>query len=380
MEELLVRIGELAPLFKQSAAEAERLARLPKQMVRALVRYGMFRLWVPKKCAGFELDLPEALEVFEAAARLDGSTGWAVMVGAHGGLLASCVDGVTANSLFARPEAVIASAVAPEGRALRVGGGYRVTGCWHYVTGAPYATSFLANCIVMDGGTLAFGENGRPLTRAVLLDASQVTIVPSWDATGLRGTGSDDFEVRDVLVPEQRTFVLPNTAARESGALYRMNLSTVMELSIVAVALGIVRHVLDEFAALAQRKSMHGGSLAEDPGVQARYAESRATWGLIKAGVESLSRRIWRDALATRVPSQVEVGEVTASCALSIAKLRASVSELMALAGMNAIQPDSEPARAWRDLQALAAHSAVSPRSLTAIGATLLAASESLGR
>jgi two-component flavin-dependent monooxygenase len=159
-----------------------------------------------------------------------------------------------------------------------------------------------------------------------------------------------------------------------------MNLSTVMELSIVAVALGIVRHVLDEFAVLAQRKSTHGALLAEDPGVQARYAESSATWGLVKAGVESLSRRIWRDALATRVPSQLEVGEVTASCALSIAKLRGSVSELMALAGMNAIQPDSELARAWRDLQALAAHSAVSPRSLTAIGATLLAASESLGR
>ena len=46
---------------------------------------------------------------------------------------------------------------------------------------------------------------------------------------------------------------------------------------------------------------------------------------------------------------------------------------------MNAIQPDSELARAWRDLQALAAHGAVSPRHLTTIGATLLAVSEPLG-
>jgi alkylation response protein AidB-like acyl-CoA dehydrogenase len=374
VEEILVRLGELAPLLCQSAAEAERLARLPKLMVRSLLRAGLFRLWVPKKCAGFELDLPEALEVFEAAARLDGSIGWAVMIGTQGGLFASHVDAVTANSLFARPDAVIASAMAPEGRAVRVDGGYRVTGCWHYATGAPYATTFLANCLVGGGST--------PLTRAVLLESSQVSIVPSCDASGLRGTGSDDFEVRDVFVPEQRTFVVGQPLAREPGVLYRLPFNAVMELSIAAVALGIVRHALDEFAALARHKKAvgEGSSLGDDPSVQGRYAEARATWGLIKAGVEALARRSWRDALATRTPSHVEAGEVKAACALSVAKLRNVVSELIALVGMNAIQPESELARSWRDLQALAAHGAVSPRNLTAIGAMLLAANDSLGR
>lgn len=368
-----MRLGELAPLFSQSAAEAERLARLPKPVVRALQRYGLFRLWVPKKCAGFELELGEALEVFEAAARLDGSIGWAVMMGCQGGLFASQLDATTANSLFARPESVIATAMAPEGRAVRVEGGYRVTGCWHYVTGAPYATAFLANCIFVESGTLAFGDKGRPNTRAVLLDASQVTLVPSWDASGLRGTGSDDFEVRDVLVPEQRTC--------SPGALHRrLPLNAVTELAITAVAMGIAQHALDEFAIVTRTKKGQGGSLMEDPGVHTRYAEARATWGLIKAGVEALARRVWRDALATRTPSHVESSEVTATCALAVAKLRAAVSELVAVAGMNAIQTDSELARAWRDLQALAAHGAVSPRNLTTIGATLLAASESLSR
>lgn len=388
VEEILVRLGELAPLFRQSAEEAERLARPPKQMVRALLHYGLFRIWVPKKCAGFELDLPEALEVFEAAARLDGSAGWAVMSGSQGGLFASQVDAATANSLFARPESVIASATAPEGRAVRVADGYKVTGCWHYATGAPYATAFLANCIVVESGpmgppgTLAFGDRGRASTRAVLLDSSQVAIVPSWDASGLRGTGSDDFEARDVFVPEQRTFSLAQPSPREPGALYRLPLQAVTELSIAAVALGIVQHVLDEFAVLTRQKKMSGNGppLAGDPGVHARYAEARATWGLIKAGVDALARRVWRDALSNRTPSHIESSEVTATCALAVAKLRTAVGELIALAGMNAIQPDSELARAWRDLQALAAHAAVSPRNFTAIGATLLAASDSLAR
>jgi indole-3-acetate monooxygenase len=378
VEEVLVRLGELAPLFRQSAAEAERLARLPKAVVRSLQRYGLFRLWVPKKCAGFELDLPEALEVFAAAARLDGSVGWAVMIGSQGGLFASQVDAVTAHSLFARPESVIATAMMPEGRAVRADGGYRVTGCWHYATGAPYATTFLANCMVIERG----GAKGQPNTRAVLLESSQVSIVPSWDASGLRGTGSDDFEVRDVFVPEQRTFALAEPIPREPGALYRLPFTAVMELSIVAVALGIAQHALDEFAAMTRHKkgSVEGAPLADDPGVQARYAEARATWGLIKAGVDALSQRVWRDALAIRTASHLEASEVTAACALSVVKLRGAVSELVALAGMNAIQPDSELARAWRDLQALAAHTAVSPRNLATIGATLLAVSDSLTR
>jgi alkylation response protein AidB-like acyl-CoA dehydrogenase len=382
VEELLGRLGELAPLVRQSAAEAERLARLPKAMARALLRYGLFRLWVPRKCAGFELELPEALEIFEATARLDGSIGWAVMVGSCGGLLASQVDPVIASSVFARPETVVASGMAPEGRAVRVPGGYRVTGCWHYATGAPYATTFLANCIVMDGGTLAFGENGRPLMRAVLLEASQVSIVPAWDATGLRGTGSDDFEVRDVMVPEPRTLSLANTTLRESSALYRLPLGTVTELSITAVALGIMQHALDEFAVLTRQSKIVGdrAALADDPGVRVRYAEARATWGLIKAGMDALARRVWRDALANRTPSSIELSEVTASCTLSVAKLRGALCELMVLAGMHAVQPDCELARAWRDLQTLTAHAAVSPRNLTAIGATLLAASDSPGR
>ena len=125
---------------------------------------------------------------------------------------------------------------------------------------------------------------------------------------------------------------------------------------------------------------VEGARLADDPGVQARYAEARATWGLIKAGMDALSQRVWRDALAIRTPSHVETSEVRAACALSVVKLRSTVSELMALAGMNAIQPDSELARAWRDLQALAAHAAVSPRNLATIGATLLAVSDALAR
>jgi alkylation response protein AidB-like acyl-CoA dehydrogenase len=374
VQEILARLDELATIFRDSAAEGDRLARLPKYVVRALVQHGLFRLWIPKRCAGFELDLPEALQIYEAAARLDGSIGWAVMIGSGGGLFAAYLDASTANSIFARPEAVVAGSGAPDGRAQRERGGYRVSGCWHYASGAHYATTFTANCLVMDGGTLVFGPDGKPLVRAMAFEPPQVAILPVWDPTGLRGTGSDDFEVRDAFVPENRSFSVFTDAPREQGPLYRLPFNVLTELPITAVAVGIARHALDAFASFAHVKKIPGAGalLMSDPVVQSTFGAAHATWQLAKSLLDSLAHKAWDASRASRVLSPADLAEITGGCALSVAKLRAVIGELMALAGMTSIQPESELARAWRDLQALAAHGSISPRHLGATGAALL--------
>jgi alkylation response protein AidB-like acyl-CoA dehydrogenase len=374
VQEILARLDELAVMFRDSAAEGDRLARLPKHVVCALVQHGLFRLWIPKRCGGFELDLPEALQIYEAAARLDGSIGWAVMIGSGGGLFAAYLDAPTANSIYARPEAVVAGSGAPDGRAFRERGGYRVSGCWHYASGAHYATTFTANCLVMDGGTLVFGPDGKPLIRAMAFEAAQVAILPVWDPTGLRGTGSDDFEVRDAFVPENRSFSVFADAPRETGPLYRLPFGVLTELPVTAVAVGIARHALDLFASLAHVKKLHGTGalLMSDPVVQVTYGAAHATWQLAKSALDSLAHNAWDAVRANRPLQPHDLAEITSGCVLCVAKLRAAIGELLALTGMTAIQPESELARAWRDFQALAAHGSISPRHLGSTGALLL--------
>jgi len=374
VQEILSRLDELATVFRDSAAEGDRLARLPRYVVRALVQHGLFRLWVPKRCAGFELDLPEALQIYEAAARLDGSIGWAVMIGSGGGLFAAYLDASTANSIYARPEAVVAGSGAPDGRAIRERGGYRVSGCWHYASGAHYATTFTANCLVMDGGTLVFGADGKPLVRAMAFEAPQVAILPVWDPSGMRGTGSDDFEVRDAFVPENRSFSVFTDSPREQGPLYRIPFQVLTELPVTAVAVGIARHALDAFASLAHVKKVQGVGtlLMSDPVVQLTYGAAHATLQSAKSLLETLAHRAWDAARANRALSPTDLAEITSGCVFSVAKLRVALGELLALSGMTAIQPDSALARAWRDFQALAAHGSVSPRHLGTTGAALL--------
>src|SRR5256885_1584650 len=115
----------------------------------------------------------------------------------------------------------LAGSGAHDGRAQRERGGYRLSGCWHYASGAHYATPFTANCLVMEGGKLVYGADGKPLIRAMALEPPQVAILPVWDPTGMRGTGRDCFEVGDTVVPEARSFPVFTAQRAEPGPPYR---------------------------------------------------------------------------------------------------------------------------------------------------------------
>ena len=376
-DRLLAQLAELTPSLRAHANEADRLAQLPEQVVRTLIELRLFRLWIPRRYGGFELPLPQTLAIYEAAGRIDGSIGWAVMIGSGGGLFAAYLDPAVASEIFAPANAVIAGSGAPEGRAERVAGGYRVSGRWRYASGANYATAFTANCVVTADGSPLVDADGRPLIRAMTFTPSQVAVLPSWDTSGMRGTGSQDFEVRDVLVPDQRTFSVFTDAPREAGVLYRLPFGVLTELPITAVAVGIARHALDVFALLAKQKKPHSSdiSLADDSTVQTQYATSHARWRVIQAALYSLAEHSWRVVLSGRPPSAYELAEITASCTLCISELAVAVGDLARLAGMSAIAQGDELAKSSRDLQALAAHVAVSPRQWLSSGRALLSAS-----
>jgi indole-3-acetate monooxygenase len=371
---VLRNVGQLAPLVREHVAEADALARLPDALVRALLDAGLFRLWIPKNCGGFELSLVGALKVYEAAATLDGSLGWSVMIGSGGGLFAAYLEPGAAREMFAKPNAVIAGSGAPLGRAERVRDGYVVSGRWPYASGAHYATTFTANCVLTEGGVETSSDDGSPKIRAMSFDPSQVAILPTWNSHGMRGTGSHDFVVKDAFVPEQRTFSVFTDAPHEPGTLYRLPFGVLTELPVAAVALGIARHAIDAFAGLARAKKRYSSDapLASDPAVQLQYARSHARWSAEQASLYAAAASIWHVAVMGRTPNAAELAEVTARCVVGVSELQRLVADLAALAGMNATATTDEFARAARDLQTLAAHTSVSPSHLASTGAMLL--------
>jgi len=335
--EIIARLEALAPRVQAEAEAADRLARLPEDVMRELKAMRAFRLWIPERYGGLELELPETLRIYEAAARIDGSVGWAVMIGAGGGLFAACLEPDTAREIFAPADALIAGSGAPDGVAEQAAGGYRVNGTWRYASGAHDATTLTANCTVTRGGEPLRGTDGSPVIRAMAFTPAQVAIRESWDASGMRATGSHDFEVRDAWVPGRRSFTVHAEVVREPGPLYRLPFEVLTELPVAAVAVGIARHALDAFAAL-----------------------------------HALARRAWDAAVADRALGARERAEITATCVTCVSDLLAAVGALLRPAGMAAIAREGELARAFRDLQALAAHASVAPRQLAPAGRALL--------
>jgi alkylation response protein AidB-like acyl-CoA dehydrogenase len=379
----IVDLEELGRVARDHAAAADERATLSPAVVERLFDLGLFRLWIPRRYGGLELDLPRTLAIYESVARADGSVGWAVMIGAGGGLFAAWLEPAHAGEIFGPRDAVIAGSGSPEGRAERVAGGYRVRGRWRYASGADYATTFTANCLVTRNGVAVEQPDGSPLVRAMAFDRSEVTVLRTWNTNGMRGTGSHDFEVRDVLVPERRSFSVLADAPREPGPLYRLPFGVLTELPIAAVALGIARHALVAFSALAERKRSADTSapLSEDPTVRLHYAGSHARWTFARAGIEAIAGHAWDLAVAGRALAQQDRAEITAASGQCVAECIAAVSALVRLAGMTGIEQDDALARAWRDLQALAAHVAVSPKALVAAGGVLIGAqSPALGQ
>lgn len=370
---LLRALDELAPLVRQQAALAERDAALSAAVVGPMLRHGLLRLWIPRRHGGFEMDLPSTLQLHQAAARIDGSFGWAVMIGAGGGLFAAFLEETAAGRLFGPQPAVVAGSGTADGRAERVPGGYRVQGQWRYASGAPWATLFTANCIVTRDGEAEIDARGNPLVRAMAFAADEVQVLPTWDPVGMRGTASHDFRVDGVFVPEAHSFSL-DVPPREPGPLYRLPFEVLTELPLFAVALGIMRHVLDAFAALTAGGAVAAGAAtrAGDPLVQAAHARAHATWQLARAGLEAAARQAWSCVTSGQALPPQQRADITATSVHGVASLRTAADELAALCGMSAIRRTGELGRALRDLQALAAHFSVSPRRLAAAGAVLL--------
>ena len=85
-ESLLRAIQELRPAITARASEIETSRRIPADIVEALKQAGVFRMFVPRRYGGLELDLPAGLEILVELSRIDSSVGWNAMTSSNGSL------------------------------------------------------------------------------------------------------------------------------------------------------------------------------------------------------------------------------------------------------------------------------------------------------
>lgn len=342
---------------------SERERRLHPEVAAALAEGGLYRLWIPRTFGGFELSVPDAALVFEAASRIDGSAGWAVTIGTGGGVFGATLPPNTARSIFQRQDALIAGSGGADGTATPADGGFRVSGRWHYASGAHHATTITASCLLTSGdGSAVVDEAGSPTIFAVAFEPGQVEILDTWDTLGMRGTGSHDFRASDVVVPESRTFSVFGQPY-ESGPLYRYPFMGIAAVSFAAVALGIGAHLLDEFEEFASEKRLLGVSstLAESATARTRLIEAQSAITAAREGFYTEVSSSWAAIVAD---GELEPDAARRVSFASIHAARTVVREANALfeiSGMGPLHMTSALGRCWRDLHTVSHHGVLSP-------------------
>jgi alkylation response protein AidB-like acyl-CoA dehydrogenase len=214
-------------------------------------------------------------------------------------MAAAYLDPAVAHELFgADPRAVLAWGPGPRVSAVRVDGGYRVSGAWSFASGGRHATWLGAHCPVVqaDGAPVRDGA-GRRVERTMLVRASDVEWADIWNTVGLRGTASDQFALHDHFVPESHSITRDFLReCRENGALYRMSANTCYQVGFSGVALGIARGALDEFVGLARDKVPRGQrhALRDNAVVQSTVAQAEAGVRAARAWLLQTVDEIWR--------------------------------------------------------------------------------------
>ena len=103
-------------------------------------------------------------EVVEILSAADASVGWCVMIGSDAGFYSAFLEEGAARALYPDLDMVTAGMLQPAGRALRVPGGYRVSGRWSFGSGSTHADVIIGGCLVFDGDQPVLNENGLPRT------------------------------------------------------------------------------------------------------------------------------------------------------------------------------------------------------------------------
>lgn len=362
----LAAAKELSPRVAELASEIERERALVPELVEAFREAGFFHMPVAKEYGGLQSDPVTLGRVVEEISAGDGAAGWCVMIGQQNASFSGFLPANRAMEVYGNGQ-ICCGTARPIGRAVKQADNFVVTGRWPFASGSSHADWFAAECMLFDGDEPIRDADGNHKSRMLLVPRSEVTIHDTWYTTGLRGTASNDFEVKGAVVPADRGMQMLVDPPQHEWALYKSLM--LIFLNHGTQSLGVAKGALKAATDLAAVKIGYGSDkpLRYQARLQGVVAEAAVTIAAARDHLYQKVGELWEQAQAGDTDPLLRARTRLAISYATRSSLRA-VDMLHAALGTSSLMQSTPIERQFRDIHMAAAHVMIGQFTFEAAG------------
>ncbi|WP_461173363.1 hypothetical protein M1D93_01065 [Arthrobacter sp. Z1-9] len=261
-DELVARAVGLRPRLRELQAAHEQLGGYSQEIHQEFLDAGFYRILQPRKYGGLEYGLDDFIRVGIEISRGDPGVGWSFILGAgHAFHVGSFYGEQAQEELFGHETFIGPGRTIPAGKAVKVDGGYRLTGTWDYCSGSMWSTH-----VLVVAPTFSSENDGQPVLQMFAVPRSDYTVLDDWggDRTiGLRASSSNSVKIDGAFVAghlaipyDFREHVLGTEGTPgyqlHKNPMYLGRTMTFFNAELVATQIGAAWAALDEFERLME--------------------------------------------------------------------------------------------------------------------------------
>ncbi len=268
-EQLVERAEQLVPLVMEHADAAEAKGQVTDEVIEAFFDADLIGMWTPRSLGGSEAGPVTGARIIEALSYGDPSTGWiefvlALITATTGAYLG---DEAVAEMYGGERIPLVSGHGTRPGVAIPHDGGYLLSGSWSFGSGLKHA-SWTHSLAIVEGTGEPRIFTGRVSDAKLEWD--------SWDTLGLRATGSIDYSMDSVFIPESFTHDALASSSPRGGSLYKLGIIGLVCAGHSGWALGTGRRMLDDLKGFAVAKAGRPGAQASSDAFAEKFAEAEA--------------------------------------------------------------------------------------------------------
>ena len=316
--DLLEHVRKIGPVLQENATATEELGRLNEPTFEALKPLRMSHIFAAEEIGGAQLSPTQGRQLIEAITYQSGAAGWVSMVHACIGAMSAAFlpDTAIARLFGGETDNRFSGQGTPTGMLKKVDGGYRLNGKWSYASGIHHATFTHTAALLDDGsGQPAKDENGNVVVLCAHAPVGEHGLLGNWNVLGLQGTGSIDYDAKDVFIPDDMVFPIMTAEPQRQKEFFSLGVVGLAAIGHSGWAIGASRRILDEMAKYAVGKTGRVGLLGESDKFWYDYGRAEAR---VRAARAFLFE-VWRD-----VEASIEAGNRVSTRQISLVHLAKS--------------------------------------------------------